>query len=192
MAAQRRKLERSIALAVQWRVQGSRDAMLESFRALSERMRGRGETLWRPSCIRMLKVIFPDSGSGGRSHFRTSTLRLIKEGFRWITHLNTLSFWGKEIYEWVVAEGFRFPWGNILEARERTLEKNTADRAGFDHGEMTRQQDNVSKQSVNAQSPKESLFPIFIRVWSRKYVCMLIQNSNTIKEVKLSFKTTIW
>ena len=35
------------------------------------------------------------------------------------------------------------------------------------------------------QSPMESFFPIFIRVWSGKIVCMLIQNSNTIQEIKV-------
>ena len=145
------KLERSIALAAQWRVQGGRYAMLESFWPISEMMWGRGSTTrWRPLCIRMMKVIFPNGGSGGHSQFRTITLCLIKEGFQWITHHISLSLWGKGIYEWATVGGFIFPWGSISEVRERTLKKNTAHRAGVDHGEKRRQQDNVLKQSVTA------------------------------------------
>lgn len=70
--------------------------MLESFWSLSERMRGRGSTLWCPACIRMLKVIIPDGGSGGRNQFQTMTLCLIKEGFWWISHHINLSFWGRK------------------------------------------------------------------------------------------------
>ena len=38
---------------------------------------------------------------------------------------------------------------------------------------------------MTVQSPMESFFPIFIRGWSGKTICMLIQNSNTIQEIKI-------
>ena len=71
---------------------------------------------------------------------------------------------------------------------ERTPEKNTSTKVRDDHGVKGRHSDNVMKHLVTDQCHVESFFPIFIRAWSGKTVCMLIQNSNTIQEIKSIFQ----